>query len=343
MEAAIAAPELHGNGEAVESAAAKVFGGLLAGLDGAESEAVEAETVQDGAQIEAQTAPEAPETALEAAETPAEPSATPDLDKLRQIALEKAKTREAKGAETAKSRDLEARLAQIEAFATQMQGKAQAFDALQQLAASDPIALIEKLGHDPVKFVQSAHRQAIDRVGHTREQKLAQLEAEIAQLKGQVTEIPQHIEQRNRQEVNTRARREFVAITSNDEAFPFLAIEPPEVRLALAQEMAGLLEEAGEEITHERVAGLAEQRARADYERRTTALRKKTGGSPDETALDGGQQASSGRAQGSGKPRPKTLTNSLAAEPSASREKTPQERERAAATLAGRLFGGHLS
>lgn len=338
----VVAPDLHGHGEAVETAAAKLFG---IGSDAIEAPSVESETVSDGAQVEetAEAAVEANSEAETAVEAPAEAGKAPDLEKLRQIALEKAKTREQKGAEASKNRELEARIAQIESQAAADRQAADAFRQLQQMGKKDPIALIEALGMDPVPFVQSAHRQAVNREGFTVQQKLDAALAKIAELEGTVQEIPRQQQAQARASVNETARREFIAITSAEDTFPLLAIEPPEVRLNLAQEMANILMEAEEEVTHARVAELAEAHLRSEAEKRAAALsRVKTGSSPQASAQAGGATASPGRPAGHGRPSPKTLSNSLAAEAPAAREKTPQERERAAAAIAGRIFGKPL-
>lgn len=335
----VIAPDLHGHGEAVDSAAAKLFG---IGSEPVEAESVESETVSDGAEVEAtaEAATEAVSEAETTSEEPAEAGKAPDLEKLRAIAAERAKAREQKGSEAGKARELEARLAQVEAQAAADRQAAEAFRQMQRMGKQDPIALIEALGMDPVPFVQSAHRQAINREGFTVQQKLDAALARIEQLEGRVEEVPRALQTQQRAEVNNTARREFIAITSAPEVFPFLAIEPPESRLVLAQEMANVLMEAEEPVSHERVAQLAEAHLRQQYEIKAAALARvgKAPGSND-TALEGGAAASTGRSNGHGRPSPKTISNSMAAEAPAAREKTPQERERTAAAIAGRIFG----
>jgi hypothetical protein len=327
IPAPIAAPDLHGDPNAVAEAASRLFGlGLEADSDATAVDVAD-ETVESDAEVEQKTESDAQEAKKppEASKTSSGETEAPDLDKLRQVALERAQAREAKQAEAT----LEARLKQVETESASNRQAAEAFRRMQAMGKEDPIALIEALGIDPVPFLQSGHRQAINREGHTMAQKLDQALARIAELEGHVEQVPQHLEAQKRAQVNERARREFVAITEAADKFPFLAIEPAESRLGLAQEMANILIEAGEDVTHERVAGLAESKLRRDYERKAAALGHKLDTSSPATSEGGSARRQS----------PKTITNQLSAELPASREPTPAERDRAAAAIAARMFG----
>lgn len=319
--------------------ALKVFGAAL-GEPAVEADVAEEPVVESVVEAVPATA-DPPGTVTEA---PAEPEEILDLEGLRAVAEKRKGNRDQKSAAESRARELEARLQQVEQTAAQNARAAEAFRALQQKGKADPIGLLETLGIDVVPFLQSGHRQAIDRQGFQAKTEVQQLKEEVLQLREEVAiakaapvEIAQHQEHKA---AAARHRQEFIALTEAAEVFPLLAAEPPTERLQLAQRVAEALAEAEvEDITHELVAKTAEKELRRKYDKLSAALGRGTTPEGANEAGTAGRATPTGRPTGTSTTRPKTIRQSHAAEPATPREKTPQERERAAEAILSRMFG----
>lgn len=326
----IKAPDLHGSGEAVTAAAAKLFGSE-AHLPESEDAGGDEEV---GGVVEAikKVEDKAAEPKVEGGEKPAEKVEDPlDFEALRKVAAQRAADRAAKEG-VRQEATLQDRLTALEAETASLKTDAERFRQLQKMADASPIALMEALGLDPVQVAQNLHREAINREGFVANKTAAQLAAEVADLKARLDEVQGTQKNLTVAEQNARAaanRREFVALTEDAEHFPLLAAEQPETRLEMTTEAVRLLVEADQPITHEAVAKVIESKLRADLQRRMEALGLTVPQAP----------AASAKKRPSAKASSVTLDNSLSGADPAERPKTERERERAAEKLAAKLFG----
>jgi hypothetical protein len=316
----IKAPDLHGSGEAVTAAAAKLFGG-------------EAHLPEADAPVEQEAAGEAQKPVGEAPKVEGTEAKTEDplnFEALRQVAAARAAERAAKeGARQEAS--MSERLAALETETSSLRGDAEKFRQLQGMADASPLALMEALGLDPIQVAQNLHREAINKDAFSAQKTASQLAAEVKELKARLEEVESGKAGKiTAAEQNARAaanRREFVALTEDAEHYPLLAAEQPEARLEMTTEAVRLLVEADQEITHAAVAKVIESKLRADLQRRMEALGLTVKQAP---------AASSKKRAGIGSA---TIDNSLSGEQPAERPKTERERDRAAEKLAAKLFG----
>lgn len=331
--------DLRGSGPEVEAAAARLFGFDASEVegDGEDAPAEGGEQVDAAATSETKTEPEG--------KTETEPAL--DLASLRKIAADRAKQREQRGADAVKARELETRLATLESERKADAEAAANFRKLQTLSKDSPIELLEALGIDVVPFLQSGHRQALAREGFQAKKTAEQLQAELAETKKQLAElrddVPKRLAERETAAEAARNRREFAALTEDVGAYPLLSAESTEDRFTYASEAVKALVEAGyDQITHKLVADTVETNLRKDLERRQAALGRLSASdsSPDnKAAIAGGSPAAKGRANGSAKAQPKTISQQMASETPNGREPNQRERDLAANRLVSQIFG----
>lgn len=348
----VSTPDLRG-GSTPEAAAVlgRLFG-VAATIDPpAEDDSTAAETSTPEESAEATTAKVEPASTEEASEPEDVEVEIPvrGIHELRKVAAKQAHKREERGQDAARVRELEARLAALEANPKSNPGDveaAAAFRKMQTMAKDSPIDLLEALGVDVVSFLQSGHRQALDRQGHSTARTIETLSAQLKAAKEEIAEIkagvPQKFEERELREAQSRNQREFFALTSNVETYPLLAAEDPADQLRLAGEAVAALGEAGyNRITHKLVADVVEKTLRDEHERRTAALGRGATSKSSETqpAQDGGDSTAKGRRTTGKTGAATTLSNAMAAEGTSDREMTPRERETADRRTIAKIFG----
>ncbi len=264
-----------------------------------------------------------------------------DYDHLSKVAAERAGKRESKSGADAKVRELEQTVAELQRSQTESQTAVAVLNKLRGMEKNDPLALLETMGitgDKLVAFLQTGHRQAINRAGfkqaQTVEEMKAQIDAQAAEIEALKTGVPRKIEQSQLEAQWEQNRREFVAITEESEAFPFLAAEAPESRILAAQEAVQVLVAAGhKKPSHEVVAKVAESRLRKQFEKKAALLGKRVVAdeSSDEGVAQAGGGAAAKRSQTNGssakKRAPSTVTQTAAASP-------PDPRKMSAAELA---------
>lgn len=264
-----------------------------------------------------------------------------DYDHLSKVAAERAGKRESKSGADAKVRELEQQLAELSRAQTESQTAVAVLNKLRGMEKNDPLALLETMGitgDKLVAFLQTGHRQAINRAGfkqaQTVEEMKAQIEAQAAEIEALKTGVPKKIADSQLEAQWEQNRREFVAITEESEAYPFLAAEAPESRILAAQEAVQVLVAAGhKKPSHEVVAKVAESRLRKQFEKKAALLGKRVVAdeSSDEGVALAGGGAAAKRSQTNGssakKRAPSTVTQTAAASP-------PDPRKMSAAELA---------
>lgn len=331
--------------EATEAAAIEaVFGPSDDGAADEGGEAAEEAAVAPDAQQADATQQAATEDGGEAADEL-------DYDALVKVAEERAGKREAKSAHEVRARELETQVAERDARLAALQRDADVTARLRGMAKDDPLALLETMGITGdrlVSFLQNGHKQAINRSGFQQAQTLEQLKAVVEQQQAKISEletgVPQRIEQHAVSQAQMSAQREFVALTEGSEAFPFLAMEPPEARINAAREAhAALVAADHKHISHEIVAKVAESRLRKAFQSKRDLIegRASTANEADDVVAQEGGGAAGRRSQVNGSARkgaPRTITAQHAASPPDYRSMSEAERDSAAEREIRSLF-----
>jgi hypothetical protein len=142
-------------------------------------------------------------------------------------------------------------------------------EAQKAYAAGDMLTLSRLMGGekaDAAADFERFTRAALDPDGAKASDRIARLEAELAELKGAGQKIPDEVltteklQAMQREEAQAANRRAFLASFSDSEAFPTLSkVDNESFRLQCGQEAELLITEAGEAPTVELLARIAEQ------------------------------------------------------------------------------------
>ncbi|MGB0971634.1 MAG: hypothetical protein ACPGVG_11820 [Mycobacterium sp.] len=155
--------------------------------------------------------------------------------------------------------------------------------AVEEAKAGKLTRLAKITGKDPATLFEQFSREGLKPGSVSAEQRVAQLEAELAEIKNgsasSVEKLREEIAERAAAENQQREVARFQTLTSTAESFPLLSRLAPETRLQYGEEAAQLLIAAGRDPDVEVAAQLAERKLEQLAQQLTGAGQQNVAGS----------------------------------------------------------------
>lgn len=193
--------------------------------------------------------PASPPSDEKPAEKPAEPAVnvSEQAAKLRQVAEQRQQERAAKMRAEAQARQVAQENAELKARLEKLEQRAAAVEAFER----DPYEYLEKYNKDPVEFLTRAHKIAMNPGASRLERELAETKARLEAVEKRPD--PQETTNTALQQRTLEAAHQNVVAESENISedgiplYPLLSLEPPEMRVIYAQNVARRMREAGME------------------------------------------------------------------------------------------------